>query len=94
MNLYDGDELGGPFDLIFNLPVHPLVVHSAVVLVPLVAFAALAMSYWPSFSRKYGGPVLILAVEVEGVAGVGAALEAGDYVVGGGEDIEIGRAHV
>jgi uncharacterized membrane protein len=62
MNLYDGDELGGPFDLIFNLPVHPLVVHSAVVLVPLVAFAALAMSYWPSFSRKYGGPVLILAV--------------------------------
>ncbi|MFM8843183.1 MAG: DUF2231 domain-containing protein, partial [Actinomycetota bacterium] len=44
------------------LPLHPLVVHSAVVLVPLVAFAALAMSYWPSFSRKYGGPVLILAV--------------------------------
>jgi hypothetical protein len=62
MKMFDGDELGGPFDLIFNLPVHPLVVHSAVVLVPLVAFAALAMSYWPSFSRKYGGPVLILAV--------------------------------
>ena len=62
MNLFEGDELGGPFDLIFNLPLHPLVVHSAVVLVPLVAFAALAMSYWPSFSRKYGGPVLILAV--------------------------------
>ena len=61
MKMFDGDELGGPFDLIFNLPVHPLVVHSAVVLVPLVAIAALAMSYWPSFSRKYGGPVLILA---------------------------------
>jgi hypothetical protein len=60
MKLYD--ELGGPFDMIMGLPVHPLVVHSAVVLVPLVAFSALAMSYWPSFSRKYGKPILILAV--------------------------------
>lgn len=56
------DELGGPFDLLFGLPVHPLVVHAAVVLVPLVALSALAMSYWPSFSIKYGKPVLILAV--------------------------------
>jgi hypothetical protein len=60
MKVYD--ELGGPFDSIMGLPVHPLVVHSAVVLVPLVAFSALAMSYWPSFSRKYGKPILILAV--------------------------------
>ena len=62
MKIFNGDELGGPLDLVFGLPLHPLVVHGAVVLVPLVAFAALAMSYWPSFSRKYGGPVLILAV--------------------------------
>lgn len=65
MNLFKGDELGGPFDLIFNLPLHPLVVHFPVVLVPLVAFAAVAMSYWPSFSRKYGGPVVILAVAAQ-----------------------------
>ena len=56
------DELGGPLDLVMGLPVHPLVVHAAVVLVPLVALAALAMSYWPSFSIKYGKPILILAV--------------------------------
>lgn len=56
------DELGGPFDLVMGLPLHPLVVHAAVVLVPLVALSALAMSYWPSFSRKYGKPILILAV--------------------------------
>ena len=56
------DELGGPFDLIFGLPVHPLVVHSAVVLVPLVAIAALVMSYVPSFSRRYGKLVIIFAV--------------------------------
>jgi hypothetical protein len=60
MKLYD--ELGGPFDLIFGLPVHPLVVHSAVVLVPLVAIAALVMSYLPSFSRRYGKLVIIFAV--------------------------------
>lgn len=56
------EELGGPLDLVMGLPVHPLVVHAAVVLVPLVALAALAMSYWPSFSIKYGKPILILAV--------------------------------
>lgn len=56
------DELGGPLDLVMGLPLHPLVVHAAVVLVPLVALAALAMSYWPSFSIKYGKPILILAV--------------------------------
>ncbi len=73
MKLFEGDELGGPLDLIFGLPVHPLVVHGAVILVPLVAFAALAMSYWPSFSRRYGGPVLILA----GVAQVSLFLAKG-----------------
>ena len=73
MKLFDGDELGGPLDLIFGLPVHPLVVQGAVILVPLVAFAALAMSYWPSFSRRYGGPVLILA----GVAQVSLFLAKG-----------------
>ena len=56
------DELGGPLDLVMGLPLHPLVVHAAVVLVPMVAVAALAMSYWPSFSIRYGKPILILAV--------------------------------
>ena len=60
MKLYD--ELGGPFDLILGLPVHPLVVHGAVVLVPLVAIAALVMSYLPSFSRRYGKLVIIFGV--------------------------------
>lgn len=60
MKLYD--ELGGPFDLIFGLPVHSLVVHSAVVFVPLVAIGALVMSYLPSFSRRYGKLVIVFAV--------------------------------
>jgi hypothetical protein len=37
-------------------------VHSAVVLVPLVAIGALVMSYLPSFSRRHGKLILILAV--------------------------------
>lgn len=61
MNLFD-DHLGGPLDLIAGLPLHPLASHFPVVLVPLVALCALAMSYWPSFSRRYGRAILILAV--------------------------------
>lgn len=64
MNLFSvlaEDDLGGPLDLIFGLPVHPLVVHGAVVLMPLVAIAGLVMSYWPSFSRRYGGLTVIVA---------------------------------
>lgn len=56
------DDRGGPLDLIFGLPVHPLVVHGAVVLMPLVAIAGLVMSYWPSFSRRYGGLTVIMAI--------------------------------
>ena len=44
MKLFNGDDLGGPFDLIAGLPLHPLASHAPIVLVPLVAFADLAMS--------------------------------------------------
>ena len=52
----------GPFGMLAGLPLHPLLVHSAVVLVPLVAIGALVMSYLPSFSRRHGKLILILAV--------------------------------
>jgi hypothetical protein len=51
-----------PFGMLAGLPLHPLLVHSAVVLVPLVAIGALVMSYLPSFSRRHGKIILILAV--------------------------------
>jgi len=47
-------ESGGPFDLINGLPVHPLVVHAAVVLVPLTAIGVIAMALWPRFSQRHG----------------------------------------
>jgi len=52
----------GPLGMFEGLPLHPLLVHSAVVLVPLVAIGALVMSYLPSFSRRHGKIILILAV--------------------------------
>lgn len=55
-------ESTGVFDLVFGLPVHPLVVHAAVVLVPLVAIAAIAMAIKPAISRKYGAVIIGLAV--------------------------------
>lgn len=55
-------DLGGPFDLVFGLPLHPLAVHAAVVLVPLVAIAALIMTYLPSFSRRYGKFIFAIAL--------------------------------
>ncbi len=47
-------ESGGPFDLINGLPVHPLVVHAAVVLVPLTAIGVIVMAVWPRFSQRHG----------------------------------------
>jgi len=47
-------ESGGPFDLINGLPVHPLVVHAAVVLVPLTAIGVMVMAVWPRFSQRHG----------------------------------------
>ena len=48
--------------MLAGLPLHPLLVHSAVILVPLVAIGALIMSYLPSFSRRHGKLILIVAL--------------------------------
>ncbi len=66
MKLFDGDDLGGPFDLIAGLPLHPLASHAPVVLVPIVAFAALAMSYWPSFSTGNSFKQASFYLDIEG----------------------------
>jgi uncharacterized membrane protein len=53
---------GGPFDLVNGIPVHPLVVHAAVVFVPLTALGMIAMAIWPRFSAKLGWLVAASAV--------------------------------
>ena len=71
---------GGPFDLINGLPVHPLVVHAAVVLIPLSALGLLLMVFWPRFSRSLGWLVSLGAA----VAAVAAfvAKESGEALEG------------
>ncbi len=73
-------ETGGPFDLIKGIPVHPLVVHAAVVLVPLAAIAVIAMVIWPRFSRRYGWLVVAASVVAAGASFV--AKESGEVLEG------------
>lgn len=73
-------ESGGLFDTINGLPVHPLVVHAAVVLTPLAAIGVLVMAAWPTFSRRFGIAVVVTAALATGAAFV--AKEAGEALAG------------
>ncbi len=56
-------HLAGPFDqLVDGIPMHPLVVHAAIVLIPLAASGVIVMAIWPRFSRQYGWIVAAVAV--------------------------------
>jgi uncharacterized membrane protein len=56
---------------IFGIPVHPLVVHAAVVLVPLAAIGTLLIAFWPKARIRFGWLTAILSL-----GGVGATLLA------------------
>ena len=47
---------------IIGLPLHPLVVHAAVVLVPLAALGALLVVFLSGLRTRYGGLVVVLGV--------------------------------
>lgn len=49
-------------DLITGLPVHPLVIHAVVVLVPLAAIGALLVIFMPKFRSTYSPLVLVAVV--------------------------------
>lgn len=49
-------------DKIFGLPAHPLLVHGAVVLVPLTALALIATGWRDAWRRAYYLPLTLLAV--------------------------------
>ena len=54
------------FWVVAGLPLHPLIIHVSVILIPLVAISALVMSYLPSFSRRYGKAIFSLALVAQG----------------------------
>jgi len=45
-----------------NLPLHPLLVHAVVVLVPLAVLTGITVAVWPTARRRFGWPVVALAV--------------------------------
>lgn len=49
-------------ETIAGLPLHPLVVHAAVILVPLTALGAILMALFPRFSRRFGVLVVIVGI--------------------------------
>lgn len=50
------------FDLIGGLPVHPLVVHAVVVLLPLAVLGTIAVAARPAWRARYGGINALVAV--------------------------------
>ena len=82
------------FDLINGLPVHPLVVHAVVVLLPLAALGTIAIAVRPGWRRTYGwlvvaaGVITIVLLPV--ATSSGEALE--ERVGRPGEHAEMGDA--
>ena len=64
------------FDTIAGLPIHPLVVHAAVVLLPLGALGLIAMVVKPALQERYGS--LIMAVIVMGAGSAFVADQSGE----------------
>ena len=79
---------------VLGLPLHPLVVHAAVVLIPLAALGALVVLAWARARDRYGWLVVAFAVAGAGAAVVarlsGETLAAG--LGGGGAAVAAHRA--
>jgi uncharacterized membrane protein len=54
------------FDLINGIPLHPLVVHAIVVLLPLATLGTIAIAVHPTWRRPYG-PLVVAAALVAAV---------------------------
>lgn len=65
----------------FGLPIHPLVVHAAVVLLPLAALGALLIAVSARARKRYGSLVVLGAFAAAGAV-VGARL-SGEVLAGG-----------
>ena len=59
-----------------GLPLHPLLVHAVVVLLPLAAVGSIIIAVVPKWRRRYWLPVLVLAVL--GIGAVPITQQAGE----------------
>ena len=80
------------FDLFNGLPVHPLVVHAVVVLLPLATLGVIAIAVRPAWRRPYGllvvGCTALATVMIPVATSSGEALE--ERVGNPGEHAELG----
>jgi len=63
-------------DQVFGLPAHPIVVHAAVVLVPLAAVGVVITAFWPAARSRLAIAVVVLAAA--GVIATYLAVESGE----------------
>ena len=63
------------FDTVFGLPVHALVLHVVVVLVPLAAAGVVGIAAVPRWRARFG--VLVIAIATAGLAAVPVATRSG-----------------
>lgn len=68
------------FDLVNGLPLHPLVVHAVVVLLPLAALGTIALSVRPAWRRPYG--LLVVAAAAAATALLPVATSSGEALEG------------
>lgn len=64
------------FDLVNGLPLHPLVVHAVVVLLPLAAFGTIALAVRPGWRRSYG--LLVVAAAAAATVLLPVATSSGE----------------
>ncbi len=77
---------------ILGLPLHPLVVHAAVVLLPLAALGALLIAVSKKARTRYGSLVVVLAVVATGAV-IGARI-TGEALNGGTDATGILATHI
>lgn len=66
-------------DSIFGLPAHPLLVHAAVVLVPLAAIGTIVIAFWPAARSRVGW--IVAAVGVVGFFFAFLAKQSGESLL-------------
>jgi hypothetical protein len=80
------------FDLVNGLPVHALVVHAVVVLLPLACIGTIAIAVRPSWRHRYG--VMVVACAAVATALIPVATSSGEalesHVGNPGEHAELG----
>jgi uncharacterized membrane protein len=80
------------FDLINGLPIHPLVVHAVVVLLPLACVGTVAIALRPAWRERYG--VLVVAAAAVSTALLPVATSSGEelerHVGDPGQHAELG----